>query len=259
MPKIYLINVGANTRHQSKARSPLFPDGSFIYVSFPDKDWPTPYPATMKRFVRDAGELTTHLDPDWEHLTYGDNCSNRRARALLKVQENDILLFWGLLWKIQNEDHDVFAADDDARRWCLIGALRVAPRPLKQGESITRLPAAQQEHAKHNAHVQGDRVEVRKDEKGKVEEIRVFIGNRKHSTEFGRAVDLQINQKDSLLLKTVLTADGRKLEWDSKPRWHSVVRSCRALLDLSIPENRKRAELLRRAIKKLNPNFDLLA
>lgn len=260
MSKIYLINVGANTSDRSVARSPLFPKGNFVYVSFPDKDgsWPTPYPATMRHFVRNTGTLTTHLDPDWDHLSYGDVCSNPRAGALSSVVENDILLFWTLLWEIPDKDHDIFSVSKDSRRWCLIGALRVAER-LKQGESITRLPADQQEQAKHNAHVQGDRVEVRKDKKDKDKEIRVFIGNRNHSAKFDRAVDLQINQKDSLLLKTVRTADGRKLEWDSKTRWYSVVRSCRAILDLSIPENRKRAELLRRTIKKLNPSFDLLA
>jgi ABC-type branched-subunit amino acid transport system substrate-binding protein len=39
MSKIFLVNVGANTSHASKARSPIFEDGTFVYVSFPlDED-----------------------------------------------------------------------------------------------------------------------------------------------------------------------------------------------------------------------------
>src|SRR5438876_2819 len=35
MSKVYLINVGANTSHAPCARSPLFNDGKFEFVSFP--------------------------------------------------------------------------------------------------------------------------------------------------------------------------------------------------------------------------------
>jgi hypothetical protein len=34
MTAVYLINVGANTKDSRRARSPVFGDGSFIYVSF---------------------------------------------------------------------------------------------------------------------------------------------------------------------------------------------------------------------------------
>src|SRR5207249_7254835 len=179
---IYLINVGANTSHHTVARSPLFPDGSFTYVSFPDKDWPTPYPPSMKRFVRKSETLTTHLDPDWEHLTYGYVCSNPRAGSLSRVIENDILLFWALLWEIPDKDHDVFSVLEDSRRWCLIGALRVE-HILEAGESIAKLPRELRERALHNAHVRGGYVEQRKS-------VRVFLGDPKHSAAFHQAVDL---------------------------------------------------------------------
>ncbi len=224
-----------------------------MYVSFPVKDgsWRTPYPTTVRRLVREPETLTTHLDPDWDHLSYGDVCSNPRAVALSSVVENDILLFWALLWEIPDKDHDIFSVSKDSRRWCLIGALRVE-QILESGESIAKLPREARERARHNAHVQGEHVERRKS-------VRVFLGHPEYSAKFDRAVDLGIYREDSLLRHTVYTADGKKIAWNSKPRWSSVIRTCRVILDLSIPENINRAELLRRAIKKLNPSFDLLA
>ncbi|SRR6266571_132041 len=253
MPKIYLINVGANTGDQRIARSPLFDDGRFVFVTFPDKDgsWQTPFPREAWPFVREPEKRTTHLDPDWDHLSYGDVCSNPRAGALTSVVENDILLFWALLWEIPDKDHNVFNVSKDSRKWCLIGALRVE-QILESGESIAKLPKGSRERARHNAHVQGELVEGRKS-------VRVFLAHPKYSAKFDLAVDLGIDRADSLLRKTVYTADGKKIVWNSKPHWGSVTRTCRAILDLSIPENKNRAELLRRSIKRLNPNFDLLA
>jgi len=37
MSLVYIINVGANTSHTGKARSPIFGDGSWVYVSFPTR------------------------------------------------------------------------------------------------------------------------------------------------------------------------------------------------------------------------------
>src|SRR3954447_4569651 len=105
MPKIYLINVGANTRHYTVARSPRFDDGSWKYVSFPAKHC-SPFCKSVKHhrnkqtyskeifpFLSSECPRHTHLDPDWENMTYGDNCQNRKARALLNVIPNDTLLF----------------------------------------------------------------------------------------------------------------------------------------------------------------------
>ena len=82
MAKVYLINVGANTAHSSKARAPLFPDGQFVFIPFPDSDCSAPYDRGAWPFVRDPEFLTTHPDPDWRNLTYGDNCRNRRAKEI---------------------------------------------------------------------------------------------------------------------------------------------------------------------------------
>lgn len=122
MTQIFLINVGANSAHRSKARCPLFPDGSFIYVPFPLEDnrvenWP--YPAKAWPFTNNLLWHQTHVDPDWPQLTYGDNCLNPRASALKSAAPNDILLFWSLLWDNTGDSWFDFT---ERQSWHLIGA-----------------------------------------------------------------------------------------------------------------------------------------
>ena len=73
MSKVYLVNVGANTSHSPIARSPIFNNGQFIFVSFPtrDKRFTRPYSAEVMPFVRRSDIHDTHADPDWQNLTYG--------------------------------------------------------------------------------------------------------------------------------------------------------------------------------------------
>jgi Nucleotide modification associated domain 3 len=249
MPKIYLINIGANLAHATKARCPVFVDraDTFEFVAFPDENCSQSYPKPLWRFVRPEWRRCCHLDPDWKHLTYGDNCFNRRARALLSVTKGDILLFWSLLWKVRN-GQEVWTSTE--RGWFLIGALRVG-RVLFSGHTIRDLPVTQRSRVKHNAHITGTRVETRP-------LIRVFIGDPEFSCRFHRAVDLGIYEVDSLLRNTIRCADGRAIQWRRSPRWNSVMRGCRAVLDLDAPEDLRRAKLLRKAIMRANPHFDLL-
>jgi hypothetical protein len=248
MSKIYLINVGANVGHRGKARSPIFPDGSFEYVSFPDADRITRYPNSVRPFIR-PGIKTTHLDPDWRNLTYGDFCKNRRAKALANVQCDDMLLFWGLLWRIPGRQSNVWMSED--RGWYLMGAMRVK-LVLNSGQSIRPLPANERKRLGQNDHIKGGRVEGR-------EHVKVFLADPKHSRKFDCAVDLQIYADDSLLIATVKTSDGKNIMWYERPRWNSVTRACRAILDLSDPTHRNRARILRDAIRAKNPDYDLLA
>ncbi len=140
MCSIYLINVGANTSHSSQARSPIF-DGSFVFVSFctnRGEDNPTPYAQEMLPFTSPHKDnLKTHNDPNWHDLTYGDDCSNRRAAVLKKVIPGDILLFWGLLYHNECPDWKSCIAKqgacwrhfssplDDYKGWYFLGAMRV--------------------------------------------------------------------------------------------------------------------------------------
>jgi len=249
MSKIYLINVGSNLADSSSARSPVFDDGSFEFVSFPDDQSPCLYPPNAKLFVK-PGITRTHLDPDWNNLTYGDFCKNARASSLLSVEINDILLFWGLLWRIRDRSTSVWESKE--RKWYLFGALRVAAI-LETGENLKTISnAADRKRLTSNAHVQGDRVEGRP-------RVRVFLGEKNSSKKFNRAVDLGIYEERSLLRQTVRAADGRSIEWESSPKWNSVTRACRAILDLGDREHLVRAKILQKAIKTANPDYDLLA
>jgi hypothetical protein len=94
MSTIYLINVGANWGHKSIARSPIFRNGTFVYVSFPHpgRRGARSYPKEERAFVRGIDVRDTDCDPDWDNLTYGTNIGVKH------VIEDDILLFWALLW-----------------------------------------------------------------------------------------------------------------------------------------------------------------
>ena len=258
MPKIYLINVGANTAHSAKARAPLFPDGRFVFIPFPDMDCSASYDREAWPFVCDPKSLRTHPDPDWRNLTYGDNCHNRRAKALLSVQAGDILLFWALFWKAAYNG-GVFDVDGGKRRWCLFGALTITHvvkaergRDVRVSEFVKDRATLQR--AIKNAHVCNGNLPRITAERNDV----VFIGDTARSARFAKAVDLEIYRDGGLLQQTVLSKDKRPLQWDKSPRWNSSLRPCRPILDLSQTSDRKRADRLRAAILRANPTFDIL-
>ncbi len=243
MAKIYLINVGANTQHARRARSPIFSDDSWIYVSFPRKkksERGQRYPREALSFVKVRPGIKTHLDPDWKGLTYGDCCENPRAQALKKVETDDMLLFWALLWRVKPDAAEVFKSDD--KGWYLIGALRVK-RILETGNRVGG-------RARNNAHVRNGRVEQRNG-------VRVFVGHKHHSCRFKKAVDLEVGKNNGLMQQIVKTTDGRKIQWNRKPHWNSVTRSCRAILDTSKPEDKKLIQELERRITKRNGKIAL--
>jgi hypothetical protein len=250
MPRIYLINVGANLAHQSLARSPIFSDQTFAYVSFPDEEGGQDYPETARAYRSANCPSSTHLDPDWLNLTYGDNCKNPRARALLRAAPRDILLFWALLWRHSGTGWSGWTGE---RGWFLIGAIRIE-EILEAGEPVSRAKVANRDRARYNAHVSYGRVASRSN---RID--RLFIGFKRFSGLFRKAVDLGIGRTDSLFRKTVFTADGRAIKWGTSPRWNSVTRSCRAVWSLDDPAESRRARLLRDAIQKKNLEFDLLA
>jgi len=252
MAKIYLINVGANTSHGSKARSPIFSDDTWIYVPFPrehSKKKGEPYPEKALPFVRVGDGIKCHLDPDWCGLTYGDACENRRAAALLEVLKDDILLFWGLLW---GTDHDgsIFKSHD--KRWYLIGALRVE-HIFKNGErtDIDTLPVDIRQRASRNAHVHEGQVKQREGE-------RVFVGSLSHSRRFEKAIDWEVYRDGGLMQRVVKTKDGEKIQWKESPLWNSVTRPCRAILDLDDQRDRTVAIDLATCIGIKNDGFDLI-
>jgi hypothetical protein len=252
MAKIYLINVGANRSHEDRARSPIFPDGTWIFVPFP-RDKPTQkgedFPEVTFPYLDVRDGIKCHLDPDWDRHTYGDCCDNPRAKSLLKVRKGDILLFWALLWKT-NPASVVFDSHD--RGWYLIGALRVE-RILKSGERIDTLPRDTRQRVAFNAHVVDGKVKEREGE-------RVFVGSSelRHSRRFATAVDLEVYHDGGLMHRVVRTADGKHVRWKESPRWSSVTRSCRAILDLEDKHDSVLASYLVSRISEKNEGFDLI-
>jgi Nucleotide modification associated domain 3 len=255
--RIYLINIGANTSHVGKARAPLFPDGRFVFVSFPDQDCANPYGREAWPFVRDPECLRTHADPDWQNLTYGDNCHNRRAKALLSVEPQDILLFWALFWQV-HPGTDIFRIEHSERRWCILGSLLVthvikALKGRDVGIDEYVKDKSILDRAMRNTHLHDGKLRSITPDRYDV----LFIGDAERSALFNRAVDLEIYQDSGLLQKTMLSKDRRCLQWARSPRWSSSLRCCRPVIDLSIEEDKRRAEQLRAAILQVNPTVDI--
>jgi len=123
---------------------------------------------------------------------------------------------------------------------------------LKSGQTLQGLDSRDRNRLSKSDHIKGQKVEGRK-------HVRVFLAAQKYSQKFKHAVDLQIYKGDSVLVAAVQTKDGRKIKWYEKPRWNSVTRACRAILDLSDVDELGRARILRDAIKAKNPSYDLMA
>jgi len=161
-PRIYLINVGANSRHQSLARSPLFVGQNpqrrpnFLYVPFYCLNNPKvvtkQYPTSCQSFLnpRRLGEIVkfAHPDPDWEDLTYGDNCNEPRGATLKNAKVNDIFLFWGALFENNATDWQGFTG---AKGWYLFGCLRIQ-HILSANSRISLLEPQDQARALRNVH-----------------------------------------------------------------------------------------------------------
>lgn len=248
MSSVYLINVGANTSHGARARGPLFENGSFIWVPFPTSKpkGPPGYSEKALPFLHNVEPLCTHADPDWINLTYGDDCSNRRAMSLRNVSKGDVLLFWGLLWQNNGKDWNGFTGE---KGWYLLGALRVEEIG-EEGESVRQL--ANRDRASKNAHFARGGGILRT---GKRE--RVFVGETRYSKLFPRAVDLEVKSRDGLLYRAFTSADGKLLKIYGTPSWRSSLRSCRKMWDLNDHVQRKRAEIVRDVILK-RTDYDLL-
>lgn len=247
MSKVYLVNVGANSAHGATARSPIFDNGSFVFVSFPHSGTRgmRPYSATARPFVRGIDIHDTHNDPDWQNLTYGDGCDNPRASALRNVVEDDILLFWALLWRNTGREWDTFTGE---RQWCMIGALRVR-EILEAGQCPGDAKSSRIARAQRNVHFYRGELDLGN---------RVFIGCTRYSRLFPVAVDLEVGKRSGLLYTTIRTATGTALRLGAKPDWYSSLRSCRAVWDLTDPKSRALAHIARDRIYR-KTGYDLLS
>ena len=257
-PRVYLINVGANSYHESRARSPLFCNGNsevssnFHYVPFYSATDPNlstrEYPECCQSFLnpRHVGDIKrfAHVDPDWDNLTYGDCCDEPRGATLKNARINDIFLFWGALYHNSGADWEGFTGE---KGWYLFGCLRLKHK-LSATSNLTMLEPIDRERALKNIHFRG------KDQLPSNDFV--FVGNSLSSRAFTRAVDLQANDDGGLIYKAFTTANGEPLTRNRRPRWFSSLRSCRVVIDLSKQDDRRRAEILREAIRTEN-DFDI--
>ncbi len=253
MCSIYVINVGANTNHSSKARSPIFNDGSFVFVSFfadQNETHRTCYPEKMIPFTNQRKQnLKTHSDPNWEkkELTYGDDCSKPRAAALKNVKCGDIFLFWGLLWRNSGKSWGAFVSPLD-KGWYLFGAFRIEDI-VKGRKKVTEAHPRNRLRVQHNIHCSSG---VLPDEEY------VFLGDQKYSKRFSEAIDLGVYDPNGLVYKAFTSADGNLLRFKGKPDWFRSLRACRKMWDLNKTKEHQLAEHVRYAIRCKNPHFDLL-
>jgi len=139
--------------------------------------------------------------------------------------------------------------------WYFFGAFRIQS-VLEPGTVLadSGLRVRDQKRIAHNAHVVGNRVEPKSEKRHSY----VFVGDQKYSAKFSCAVDLGVGCQNSLLQHIVRTTDGRQIQWSCAPQWNSVTRTCRAILYLSKSQDAQKAWDLRKAIRRVNKDYDLL-
>ena len=260
-PRIYLINVGANSAHENKAKSPLFVkagikrDYNFCYVPFFATGSPkvatNEYPPRCVPFLNPRHRASVarfaHVDPDWENLSYGDCCDEPRGATLKNARANDIFLFWGVLHHNTGTDWQGFEAG--AKGWYLFGCLRIE-NVVSAKTALSLLSPEKRNRALKNIHFSRCNQLP--------EDDYVFLGDPIHSKLFNSAIDLRVNDEDGLIYRAFTTANGAPLSRNGRPRWFSSLRSSRIVIDLAKQDHRSRGEILRQAIKN-EASFDILA
>lgn len=253
--RIYLANIGANSSHPYA--SPLFEDGTFELLPIPER------PVTAGRNSVLLGSLTSwneagrplrrwiprklwgspaHFDPEFETLTYGDNCERApRAAALKRVVRGDFILF---IARLEGWSDGAFTGQAG---FFLVGFLEVdgilpCVRVRPVDGALERLRA--------NAHVR----------KG-LNDARLWdgfwvFGGSSRSRRFRRAVPV-----DRVLAQTVFVAsDGAPWRWDGGRSELQVIgsytRTCRCIIEPGSPGAAARLAALQRRIEEFNPGVE---
>lgn len=250
MTAIYLVKVGSNMSHRYRARSPVFDDRPWVFVSFPSSisESSQQYSCHALPFVRvrDDNPIYTHADPCWDELSYGDSCSNPRARSLKGVTKGDILLFWGLLWRNNGGGWQGFTGEHG---WYLFGGFRVEEIAVP-GQVLHQVSERNRPRAEKNGHYINGSGILQQDNY-------VFLGDPSFSSRFVQAVDLEVEKSSGLIYRVFSSAKGALLAWKGNPSWKSSLRSCRKILDLNDQVARSRAEIVSDVIHE-QTGFDLL-
>ena len=251
-PRIFLSNIGANSSH--RYFSPLFPDGTFELLPIPDSpseagpysvklaDVPLRNPANgvaTDWIPERLHGLAAHYDPEFDTLTYGDNCERgARAVALKKASPGDLILFLARLQPYSGHEPQGEAA------FFLIGMLEIesilaSVHERPSPEELARFGG--------NAHV----LKGRNDPKN-WDGFWVFAGTPR-SSRFERAVPF-----DRALCDDVMrTADGEPWRWDGVRSELQVIgsytRTVRAVLAPEQRDFEARRERLFALMEAYNP------
>lgn len=237
--RIFLANVGANASH--RFRSPIYPDGTFELITIPeDLDLPGRHAVRYKDIrsfyhpeeslrhlvPRKFWDWPTHYDPEFETLTYGDNCeTTARAVSLKKVEPGDFLFFIARLnhWN-DNGPTDTFG-------FYLVGYLEI-DSILKDVKSRPSKDVMDRYQA--NAHV------IRGlSDPTLWDRFWVFAGTQ-NSKRFQKAVPVTREFADEVFTR----ADGSPWEWEGKRSELQVIgsytRTCRCVIDPTHPLGEER-------------------
>jgi hypothetical protein len=241
--RIYLINVGANASH--RFCSPLFPDGTFEFLPIPkDRALPGSHAVRyrdLRSFYDPSRPLMpflpsrllgwpAHNDPEFATFTDGDNCeTSPRAASLKRVELGNRLLFLAslCLWKNGSPTH--------RHGFYLVGILeveeilcdvRARPSPSK----LARF--------RNNAHVRRGL-----SDSALWDRFWVFRGSAR-SRRFLRAVPVT----KALASRLFTDANGAPWRWGNGrtelQTIGSYTRSCRCVLDPSLPGHSERIRAL---------------
>ena len=225
--RIFLANVGVNAGHRFS--SPLFPDGTFEFIPIPEapdleglhvlryrdlRSHNSPMPDLADHIPRRLWNKAAHNDPEFETLTYGDNCeTSPRAAALKQLEPGDFLFFLARLARQTD-------GKTPSHGFYLIGYFQIDEvlrdvRAQPDSETLRRFG--------HNAHVRRGLSDT-----DLWDRFWVFRGSRR-SRRFENAVPIT----RAIAVELFTSADGSPWHWDKGRTELQVIgsytRSCRCV------------------------------
>ena len=241
--RIFLANVGANASH--RFAGPVFPNGTFEFLPIPeDRDLADPNAVRYRDLrshydpARDLRQYVpqrlwdwpAHYDPEFDTLTYGDNCGKSpRAASLKRLDPGDFLFFIVRLARAQP------SPEAGTHGFFLIGFLEVEEtlpdvRRRPETDTLRRFEA--------NAHVRRGLSDP-----GLWDGFWMFRGSSR-SQRFHKAVPVT----RELATRLFTSADGSAWRWDDGRTDLQVIgsytRSCRCVIDPSLSGYGARVEAL---------------
>ena len=254
--RIFLANVGANASH--RFAGPIFPSGTFEFLPIPEdrnsssehavkyadlRSYYDPAKNLLDYVPRRLWEWPAHHDPEFETFTYGDNCAvSPRASALRQLERDDILLFLARLEKWTS------CGPTNQYGFYLVGYLHIKEIVANV---VRRPPPALLAQVRANSHVRRGLSDT-----GWWDSFWVFRGSN-NSRRFHQAVPVT----RELASQVFTSARGTPWRWDTGRSDLQVIgsytRSCRCVIDPTLPAHRERATSLWTWIQACNPGVEI--